>query len=327
EAEPNHSEIPTEATNEWHEEVSSKVMDDQATDDAPFEGMESQILSDQPEFPFEVVDGYEVESLKKYASEKIRQETVFEEPEKEVLTDAWYGSYDDDYTTRALAEVVIGRDDRTRINNTHTYPWRAICSLRIKTHTGKSFIGTGWLVGPGTVITAGHCVYMHNEGGWAKSIEVIPGRNGSHRPYGSCHAVSFKSVKGWTRSKKRNFDYGAIILPPNRKLGNQVGYFGIANQSKKTLKKMWVNLSGYPGDKGGATQWFHARRIKDVTDRTLVYDIDTAGGQSGSPVWYKSRGKRYVTGIHTNGHSSGNSATRINKAVYNNIKRWKREGM
>ncbi|MEL6629792.1 MAG: hypothetical protein AAFQ92_30270, partial [Bacteroidota bacterium] len=25
-------------------------------------------------------------------------------------------------------------------------------------------------------------------------------------------------------------------------------YFGIANQSKKTLKKMWVNLSGYPGD-------------------------------------------------------------------------------
>ncbi|MEL6730271.1 MAG: hypothetical protein AAFO96_13570 [Bacteroidota bacterium] len=28
EAEPNHSEIPTEATNEWHEEVSSKVMDD-----------------------------------------------------------------------------------------------------------------------------------------------------------------------------------------------------------------------------------------------------------------------------------------------------------
>ncbi|TYP71430.1 trypsin-like serine peptidase [Aquimarina intermedia] len=246
--------------------------------------------------------------------------------------DAYYASYGDpdmvalmrtESGQKMLEEVVIGKDDRKRITQTKKYPWRTICSLRITAKDGTNWIGTGFLIGPRTVITAGHVVYMHNHGGWAKKIEVIPGRNGSSKPFGSCTSSHLHSVKGWTKSKKRIMDYGAIILPKNCKYGKQLGYFGYANYSFASLLGLKVNLSGYPGDKPSGTQWWHCRKIKFVTPRTLVYNIDSAGGQSGSPVWKYKNGKRYVVGIHTNGSSLGNSATRITSPVFKNLKNWK----
>ena len=245
------------------------------------------------------------------------------------LLDAWYAEFGDPDTvalirqqpaiSQTVAEVVIGRDDRIQITNTTAYPWRTICSLIITARDGSKWIGTGWLVGLRTVITAGHVVYMHRHGGWARSIEVIPGRNGSIRPYGSCTSSRFHSVKGWTDKKKSSHDYGAIILPHNCDQGKRIGDFGYANLSFFSLLGLKVNLSGYPGDKPRGTQWWHARKIRWVTSRRLVYNIDTAGGQSGSPVWRLRGGKRHAVGIHTNGSSSGNSATRITKPVFNNI--------
>lgn len=244
--------------------------------------------------------------------------------------DAWYGSFPeelkdlDDTQYDFKKEVIIGTDDRKQINPTVSIPWRTICSLVMKTKTGKTYIGTGFLVGPGTVITAGHCVYFHEEGGWPEYIDVIPGRNGSLKTYGTIRAKTFRSVTGWTKDKNRNTDYGAIIL--NTKIGNTVGYFGYAYKNDAFIKSKDLNLSGYPGDKGGTTQWYHHKLTKSVNSRVITYDIDTMGGQSGSPVWYIENGNRFVIGIHTTGSSSGNSATRIIKSVFDNIKNWKALG-
>ena len=88
-----------------------------------------------------------------------------------------------------------------------------------------------------------------------------------------------------------------------------------------------LNTAGYPGDKPSGTMWFNGRKAKAISDRVITYDIDTAGGQSGSAVWFKGLdNKRIVVGIHTNGASSGNSATRITKPVFDNIKKWRSEG-
>lgn len=239
--------------------------------------------------------------------------------------DALAGSYElSDDTLRA--EVIIGADNRVRVGNTTVYPWRAICGLKITAANGKRFIGTGWMISPRTVITAGHCVFMHNEGGWARSVEVVPGLNDAARPYGSASSGTLRSVTGWTQSRNRDFDYGAIILPGNARLGDRTGWFGLAVRDDAFLRAASLNLSGYPGDKGGNQQWFMAQRAKSVAGRVITYDIDTMGGQSGSPVWILQNGQRYGVGVHTNGASTGNSATRINGDVYNRMLAWKNEG-
>ncbi|MBX2891304.1 MAG: serine protease [Saprospiraceae bacterium] len=244
----------------------------------------------------------------------------------EFLPDAYFGTYPD-AQPRSLTEVIIGTDDRVRINPTTSFPWRAICALRITAANGNRYIGTGWLISPRTVITAGHCVFMHAAGGWVRSIEVIPGLNGALRPYGSGVSTNFRSVSGWVSSPNPNFDYGAIILPPSYKPGLATGLYKTAVLNDAQLLGMTLNLSGYPGDKGGSQQWFHYKRPKSVNSRRIVYDIDTMGGQSGSPVWYKSGVDRFAVGIHTNGHASGNSATRIVPAVRTNLNSWASLGL
>lgn len=248
--------------------------------------------------------------------------------------DAWYAEYGDPATiermayrqqelTRTIIEVVIGADDRVKINNTTVYPWRCICSLDITAANGTSWIGTGWLVAPRTVITAGHCVWMHNQGGRVASIRVMPGRNGTatEAPFVSSLATHVRTTVAWIEDKDSGRDYGCILLPKSFMNYSSLGSFGYASLSD--LDGLTVNLSGYPGDKATGTQWFHSRKIKSVESRRFYYDIDTAGGQSGAPVWRFKDNQRHVVGIHTNGHSTGNSAVRITSAVFDNIKKWK----
>lgn len=225
-----------------------------------------------------------------------------------------------------VLEVVIGPDDRVRINNTKVVPWQGICSLLMTAGDGTRWIGTGWLIGPRTVITAGHCVYMREHGGWVREMQVMPGRNESDSSLGNVVATQFRSVRGWVEGQKRICDYGAIILPESSPFGRQLGTFGYAMPADGVLAGLLVNISGYPGDKPPGTQWYHSRTLTSITPRTLVYDVDTAGGQSGAPVWWRQGDKRYVVGIHTNGATSGNSATRIVQAVHQNLTAWRDEG-
>ena len=226
----------------------------------------------------------------------------------------------------AQIETVHGPDNRVQITNTADYPWRVHASLLITAADNSQWIGTGWFIGPHTLITAGHVVHIKNSGvpgrdGWVKRIQVMPGRNGSALPYGSVTSTSFRSVSGWTGSGNAEYDYGAILLPTP--LGNTTGWLGFGNFSDADLRASVGNISGYPGDKPSGTQWYDARRIASVSTRKVYYDIDTAGGQSGSAVYRIVNGNRYGFAIHAYGGASTNSGTRINAAVYNNLVAWK----
>ena len=249
--------------------------------------------------------------------------------------DAYWASYGSP-VARAVArfpelapERVIGQDDRVKITATEDYPWRCICALRMTDQQGQGWIGTGWLVSPRLLVTAGHCVYAHdpvstNGGAWMRSIEVVPGRNGDEQPFGSVWAQSIRSVRGWTRDKEAEFDYGAILLPEDARLGERLGWLGYANREDDYIEGRTLNISGYPGDLDPyGFQWWHAQAIETVGERTLRYEIDTFGGQSGAPVWERtSEGHRYGLGIHNYGLTSSNQATRITASVYQSITNW-----
>ena len=220
-------------------------------------------------------------------------------------------------------EVVVGGDDRVRIRDTAPFPWRAICALRIYSTSGDQYVGTGWLAGPRTLITAGHCVYLEAMGGWAERVEISPARNGRDRPFSTISSSDFQSVRGWTIDGKREHDYAAIILPAEQAVP-EAGHFGYAVYDASSLLGAYLNVSGYPADKDDGTQWWSARTSRKVDDNRIWYDVDTAAGQSGAPVWRldPKSNRRVVVGIHTNGAETGNSATRINPEVFANLERW-----
>lgn len=226
-----------------------------------------------------------------------------------------------------VLEVIQGEDNRIRVGNTTDYPWRCIASLLITAASGAQYVGTGWLVAPRLLLTAGHCVYMTDEGGWVSQIEVIPGRDANNRPFGSAISSAFRSVTGWTRDENSEYDYGAILLPEDKRFGDQLGWFGYTAANDEHLSNLTANLSGYPGDGGKTgiqgTQWFHSRTLTGSTERQVTYDIDTVGGQSGAPVWeMQQNGGRYGVAIHTHGTSTYNGGTRITREVFDNIVRW-----
>lgn len=223
-------------------------------------------------------------------------------------------------------EAVIGVDDRVQITTTSVYPWRVHASLRITANDGSQWIGTGWFIGPRTLITAGHCVFIRNSGvpnrdGWVRSITVIPGRNGTQQPFGSAVSTNFRTVTGWSNSGNQEYDYGAIIL--NTNLGSTTGWLGFGAYSDATLLASIANISGYPGDKPAGTQWYHARKVTSVAPRKVYYDVDTYGGQSGSAVYRIVDGKRSAIAVHAYGGGTANSGTRITSGVYDNLVAWK----
>lgn len=223
----------------------------------------------------------------------------------------------------AVLEVILGTDDRVRINNTSDIPWRRICALRITFPSNAVYRGTGFLIGPRSLATAGHCVYLHNQGGWARKVEVIPGANGSAKPFGSTESTQLRSVAGWVNAKKPESDYGCIVLPQGSFNGRNLGSFGFGALSAQELVAKPAVLAGYPGDKPFAELWGMARKIKTVGPVTLGYDIDTMGGQSGAPLYIKrGNGGRTVVGIHNYGASTGNSATRVTPAVAQRLLAW-----
>lgn len=241
-------------------------------------------------------------------------------------------------TVRLGIESVIGTDDRKPVQALRDDPWRMICCLLIHANTSRgpvSGVGTGWFVGPRTIVTAGHCLHHSGMDGWADRIEIIPGRKGDDHPFGSVFSRQFSTTRRWHDHQDEGYDFGVIHLDDDA-LGNEVGWFGFGSLPEKELLECGVNVAGYPLDSvvNGDTMLRDDGDIVRVDERRIYYDADTNGGTSGAPVWIYPKEKSdtpVVVGIHaygtggTPGHYGilANSAPRILPEVFNQIMEWK----
>jgi glutamyl endopeptidase len=223
---------------------------------------------------------------------------------------------------------IIGKDGRTRIQDTRVFPYRALVFLRVD-FGGYTLECTGALIGAHMVATAGHCVRDPSLG-WATGARVYPALNGTSAPYEMALGTEFYSVTGWLESFRPEFDYGAIRL--DKDAGSETGWFGMTVFDKPTLRKLTVRVTGYPADKPYKTMWTMAGPLRRVTALRLFYDIDTYAGQSGSPIYDTtvSRACSYcVVGIHGYGvggdpRARFNSGVRITHAVLDNFVAWRK---
>jgi glutamyl endopeptidase len=235
---------------------------------------------------------------------------------------------------RVGLETVIGEDDRVKIGDTKNLPWRMIASLKLipRPPLTTTYIGTGWFIDSHTLLTAGHCVHSPTDfDGWIGSIEVSPGRDGSDFPYGTVTATRFSALQQWISSADPDYDIGCIQL--SEPLGDTVGYFKIASLSDSDLTNALVNVSGYPGDlDDGRSQYFHANRVLRTSARRVYYDVDTYGGQSGSPVWVQSSATAEPEAIAVHAYGTGgtaasfgitaNSGPRLSADIVATVREW-----
>lgn len=222
------------------------------------------------------------------------------------------------YENSLIPKSIVGSDDRIRVNNTTSYPYSAVCQLSITFPSGNTFVGTAWMYWDNIAITAGHCVFDSGEGGWATSIVVRPGANGSTNPFGTANAQSLDAPVKWTNNENAGFDYGIIVLDSD--IGNTTGWFG--SHYGSGLKGKSITITGYPGEYY-RQMWTMSGTVKRTTTNKVFYDIDTTGGQSGSPVyWYSGATYGYqAIAIHAYGVSflTTNSGTRITSSVFEHL--------
>ena len=197
---------------------------------------------------------------------------------------------------------------------------------------------TGWLIGGRTLLTAGHCT-----GASMQTVEFnVPASqaNGTtvSPPVRDQYRVTAGSIV--TQNTGIGNDWAIFTVLPNTETGllpaaAQGATFQLSNtQNPANVRITGFGVDGPPPGPGCMTCDFGAQGPRDTTNQTqqthvgtlrtntggantgtLRYDVDTQGGNSGSPVIVE--GSNVAIGIHTNGGCATTGGTNAGTSFRN----------
>ncbi|KAL6915578.1 hypothetical protein FSST1_007073 [Fusarium sambucinum] len=180
-------------------------------------------------------------------------------------------------------------------------------------------MGTGWLIRPDVLVTAGHVVYdWGRRYGAASQIRCFIGYNGRASLQTSQvqarYGVKVISTEEWLQDSGNRPRDLAFIQVDRAFTGNlrSFNYVNTPPSGHKTL----LGVVGYPGDKSlkdpetgdeekGAQMYEEYAKndyeIADSARHMVEYQISTFGGQSGAPILRKANGQLVSIGTHCYG--------------------------
>lgn len=201
---------------------------------------------------------------------------------------------DPDYVDPSASRSVIGPDGRVQVAPTGMNAKGTYLEV-MNANSAIVSVCTGFLVASNYLLTAGHCVHPGGTGSTASFypyIDVFPAYGGGSGL--RCYNVASYTSSGWINSSLWEGDWGIIKLSCSA--GSTYGYFGLNTTSASPGST--VTIFGYPTDKPHGTVWQGSQIISTVKPGLLGHIVDTATGQSGSPMLITSTA---VVGIHTQG--------------------------
>ena len=217
------------------------------------------------------------------------------------------------------------------ISSPENYPWNVNCKLYMS-FAGGNYVGSGVLIDPMHVLTAGHCVHdVLNGGTWATSITVVPGYELGSTPYGDASAVQLHSWTGWTVDA--NWDHDMALIDLDRPIGALTGWHGYGyNNSPSFYTTETFNNPGYPAESPYDGRYlYNWNGTFDFTETILgIWTGHEVGinrrayaGQSGSGAYYIDGSNRTVYAVLSNTVKVAGGPTkfpRITSTKYDNIK-------
>ena len=201
---------------------------------------------------------------------------------------------------------VYGADDR-RVYYPSPYPWR--CIGRIFTWTnwagggGWTWWGSGALVGPRHVLTAGH-VCPWGSGSWA--MRFVPSYwNGA--PALGAGAQSWTSdFRGWN-TNHTVAAHDLAVLRLYDPIGSWLGWMGTKTYDSGWNGGAYWNLAGYPAAIAGGERPSNQSGIPVLDDdndgdaKELEHHGDATGGDSGGPFFGFWSDGPYAVGVTSGG--------------------------
>ena len=205
-------------------------------------------------------------------------------------------------------------------------------------------IGTGTLIAPCVVLTAGHIVFDPNQGGQADAITITLGGPGGMSV--TSNRVDFPQE--WRNGAPGSFDnsvnsavdLGVIVLP--EPIDQFIAPVPFQTASDSQLAGMSLNVAGYPAAPSAGTRgtlWGRNSHLLQgaaipgdlapFESYRLFYPVSTLPGMSGGPLYdFNSVSKvRTIRGIHTAGPTPDSplfpgSALRITEDVLQLLQHW-----